>query len=42
MPARRETDQMTKPGYADMREHVARLDAAGLLYRIDAPVDKDC
>jgi UbiD family decarboxylase len=29
------------PGYADLHEHVARLDRAGLLYRIDAPVNKD-
>src|ERR1041385_8367246 len=27
--------------YADLREHIARLDAAGLLYRIDEPVNKD-
>ncbi len=27
--------------YADLHEHVARLDHAGLLYRIDAPVNKD-
>ena len=25
----------------DLQEHIARLDAAGLLYRIDAPVNKD-
>src|SRR5580698_9835372 len=29
------------PGYADLHEHIARLDAAGLLYRIDEPVNKD-
>ena len=28
-------------GYADLHEHIARLDAAGLLYRIDAPINKD-
>ncbi len=28
-------------GYADLHEHLDRLDAAGLLYRIDAPVNKD-
>jgi 4-hydroxy-3-polyprenylbenzoate decarboxylase len=28
-------------GYADLHEHIARLDAAGLLYRIDEPVNKD-
>src|SRR5438270_2830941 len=27
--------------YADLHEHLARLDAAGRLYRIDAPVNKD-
>ena len=27
--------------YADLHEHLDRLDAAGLLYRIDAPVNKD-
>jgi 4-hydroxy-3-polyprenylbenzoate decarboxylase len=27
--------------YADLHEHLDRLDRAGLLYRIDAPVDKD-
>jgi 4-hydroxy-3-polyprenylbenzoate decarboxylase len=27
--------------YADLHEHLARLDAAGQLYRIDAPVNKD-
>lgn len=30
-----------KSGYADLHEHIARLDAAGLLYRIDEPVNKD-
>lgn len=29
------------PGYADLHEHIARLEAAGLLYRIDEPVNKD-
>ena len=28
-------------GYADLHEHLQRLDEAGLLYRIDAPVNKD-
>ncbi|MCK9915561.1 UbiD family decarboxylase [Microbacteriaceae bacterium K1510] len=28
-------------GYADLHEHIERLDKAGLLYRIDAPVNKD-
>ena len=28
-------------GYADLHDHVERLDQAGLLYRIDAPVNKD-
>ncbi|MDB5594085.1 MAG: carboxylase [Hyphomicrobiales bacterium] len=27
--------------YADLHEHIERLDAAGLLYRIDAPINKD-
>ena len=27
--------------YADLHEHVARLERAGLLYRIDEPVNKD-
>jgi len=27
--------------YADLHEHLDRLDRAGLLYRIDAPVNKD-
>ena len=27
--------------YADFHEHLARLEAAGLLWRIDAPVNKD-
>jgi 4-hydroxy-3-polyprenylbenzoate decarboxylase len=27
--------------YADLHEHLARLERAGLLYRIDHPVDKD-
>ena len=31
----------TKRGYADFPEHVAALEAAGLLQRIDAPVNKD-
>ncbi|MCF8480970.1 MAG: UbiD family decarboxylase [Rhodospirillum sp.] len=28
-------------GYADLHDHIAALDAAGLLYRIDEPVNKD-
>lgn len=28
-------------GYADLHDHVERLDEAGLLYRIDEPVNKD-
>ena len=28
-------------GYADLHEHLDRLDRAGLLHRIDAPVNKD-
>ncbi len=35
---------MTGPSnrtYADLHEHLDRLDRAGLLYRIDAPVNKD-
>jgi UbiD family decarboxylase len=27
--------------YADLHEHLARLEQAGLLYRIDAPINKD-
>jgi UbiD family decarboxylase len=30
-----------KAGYADLHDHIERLDAAGLLYRIDEPVNKD-
>ena len=30
-----------KRTYADLHEHLSRLDAAGLLYRIDSPVNKD-
>src|ERR1700730_7135804 len=34
--------EMASPrGYADLHEHLDRLDRAGLLYRIDAPVNKD-
>ena len=32
---------MTQRTYADLREHLDRLDAAGLLRRIDAPINKD-
>ena len=28
-------------GYADLQEHLDALDAAGLLRRIDEPVNKD-
>ena len=28
-------------GYADLHDHLDRLDKAGLLLRIDAPVNKD-
>jgi UbiD family decarboxylase len=28
-------------GYRDLREHIAALDEAGLLYRIDRPINKD-
>jgi hypothetical protein len=28
-------------GYADLHDHVERLDQSGLLYRIDAPINKD-
>ena len=27
--------------YADLHDHLDRLDKAGLLYRIDAPINKD-
>src|ERR1700720_763440 len=30
-----------KRAYADLHEHLSHLDAAGLLHRIDAPVNKD-
>ena len=33
--------QTTDRCYADLREHIERLDKAGLLYRVDAPVNKD-
>src|SRR5215831_13600109 len=32
---------ISKRSYADLHEHLARLEAAGLLRRIDAPVNKD-
>jgi len=32
---------ITKRSYADLHEHLARLDAAGLLWRINAPINKD-
>ncbi|MFM2130210.1 MAG: 3-octaprenyl-4-hydroxybenzoate carboxy-lyase, partial [Pseudomonadota bacterium] len=32
---------MPKRGYRDLQEHIAALDAAGLLVTIDAPVNKD-
>jgi 4-hydroxy-3-polyprenylbenzoate decarboxylase len=34
-------DQVPSRGYADLHDHIERLDKAGLLYRIDAPVNKD-
>lgn len=34
------TDAKTR-GYSDMQDHLAALDAAGLLTRIDAPINKD-
>jgi UbiD family decarboxylase len=33
--------RQVKSGYADLHEHIARLDAAGLLYRIDESINKD-
>ncbi len=33
--------QSSQRSYADFHEHLARLEAAGLLWRIDAPVNKD-
>jgi 4-hydroxy-3-polyprenylbenzoate decarboxylase len=33
--------QIPPRGYADLHDHIERLDQAGLLYRIDAPVNKD-
>jgi len=42
MTERKVTDAPgAKSDYADLHEHIARLDAAGLLYRIDEPVNKD-
>ena len=35
------TDPAPHRAYADLHEHLERLDRAGLLYRIDAPVNKD-
>jgi UbiD family decarboxylase len=32
---------MSEPGYADLHDHIDRLDKAGLLRRIDAPINKD-
>src|SRR5579885_395138 len=34
-------DQAAARTYADLHEHLGRLERAGLLYRIDAPVNKD-
>lgn len=31
----------SKPGYADFQDHLARLEAAGLVRRIDEPINKD-
>src|ERR1700738_3736355 len=30
-----------KRAYADLHQHLSHLDRAGLLYRVDAPVNKD-
>jgi 4-hydroxy-3-polyprenylbenzoate decarboxylase len=40
MPATRPNDLPAR-NYADLHEHLRRLEEAGLLYRIDAPVNKD-
>ena len=32
---------MSERGYADLHDHIDRLDKAGLLRRIDAPINKD-
>src|SRR5580704_12236958 len=32
---------MSDRGYADLHDHIDRLDKAGLLRRIDAPINKD-
>src|SRR5579871_475638 len=33
--------ELPGPVYADLHEHVARLERAGLLYRITEPINKD-
>src|SRR5271170_7311688 len=35
------TSNDTKRGYADLHEHLDRLDSAGLLYRVEIPINKD-
>jgi UbiD family decarboxylase len=40
-PPQANADDMTSRGYRNLREHIEALDAAGLLYRIDHPVNKD-
>jgi UbiD family decarboxylase len=35
------TSNGTKRGYADLHEHLDRLDSAGLLYRVEIPINKD-
>src|SRR6478609_9630386 len=35
------TPNATERGYADLREHLAALEAAGLLVRVQRPIDKD-
>jgi 4-hydroxy-3-polyprenylbenzoate decarboxylase len=40
-PARKASPAVPARGYRDLQEHLAALDAAGLLQVIDAPVNKD-
>ncbi|HEY7067300.1 MAG TPA: UbiD family decarboxylase [Chloroflexota bacterium] len=35
------SSRATERGYADLREHLAALEAAGLLVRVQRPIDKD-
>src|SRR3954462_3505837 len=35
------TPSATERGYADLREHLDALEAAGLLVRVQRPIDKD-